>query len=88
MGFYHSRTTATTTIMLKAMIIPSTLSRQKTKPSNHKDSQQSDITAFEIPTIVVYVVVVVVVVIADGIDIIVCADVPSESGTLSEIMQC
>ena len=70
------------------MIIPSTLSRQKTKPSNHKDSQQSDITAFEIPTIVVYVVVVVVVVIADGIDIIVCADVPSESGTLSEIMQC
>ena len=85
MGFYHSRTTATTTIMLKAMIIPSTLSRQKTKPSNHKDSQQSDITAFEIPTIVVYIVVVV---IADGIDIIVCADVPSESGTLSEIMQC
>ena len=70
--------------MLKAMIIPSTLSRQKTKPSNHKDSQQSDITAFEIPTIVVYVVVVVVHVI----DIIVCADVPSESGTLSEIMQC
>ena len=67
------------------MIIPSTLSRQKTKPSNHKDSQQSDITAFEIPTIVVYIVVVV---IADGIDIIVCADVPSESGTLSEIMQC
>ena len=85
MGFYHSRTTATTTIMLKAMIIPSTLSRQKTKPSNHKDSQQSDITAFEIPTIVVYVVVVV---IADVVDIIVCADVPSESGTLSEIMQC
>ena len=85
MGFCHSRTTATTTIMLEAMIIPSTLSRQKTKPSNHKDSQQSDITAFEIPTIVVYIVVVV---IADGIDIIVCADVPSESGTLSEIMQC
>ena len=67
------------------MIVPPTLSRQKTKPSNHKDSQQSDITAFEIPTIVVYIVVVV---IADGIDIIVCADVPSESGTLSEIMQC